>query len=139
MFNLLNSYTINYKIETFIFVIAKIYNPVYILVLTAGMYSIVANSTILVGLLKSKSYKLTGGSIAHIGIAMMLIGIMFSEGYSKAISINTLLISNEWSEEDNQTNIPLFLNEPKHDQTLFQFLRTFCQFEGGHQVSQNDL
>jgi cytochrome c-type biogenesis protein CcmF len=100
-------------LSAIIFVVAKIYNPVYILVLTAGMYSIVANSTILVGLLKSKSYKLTGGSVAHIGIAMMLIGIMFSEGYSKAISINTLLISNEWSEEDNQTNIPLFINEPK--------------------------
>ncbi len=100
-------------ISAIIFVIAKIYNPVYILILTAGVYSIVANATILTGLLKSKSYKLSGGSVAHIGIAMMLIGIMFSEGYSKAISTNTLIISNEWSEEDNSTNLPLFLNEPK--------------------------
>lgn len=95
-----------------IFLIAKIFNPVYIIVLLAGMYSIVANANILINLLKVKSYKLTGGSVAHIGIAMMLIGIMFSEGYSKPISLNTLLITNVWSEEDNSTHLPLFLNEP---------------------------
>jgi len=76
------------------------------------MYSVVANGKILFELLKSRSYTLIGGSIAHMGIAMMLIGIMFSEGYSKTISVNTLLISKEWTEEQNQTNIPLFLNEP---------------------------
>jgi cytochrome c-type biogenesis protein CcmF len=95
-----------------IFVLAKISEPTYILILVAGMYSVVANGTILFQLLKSGSYKLVGGSVAHIGIAMMLIGIMFSEGYSKAISLNTMTISKEWTEEQNQTNIPLFLNEP---------------------------
>jgi cytochrome c-type biogenesis protein CcmF len=95
-----------------IFVLAKISEPTYILILVAGMYSVVANGTILFQLLKSRSYKLVGGSVAHIGIAMMLIGIMFSEGYSKAISLNTMTISKEWTEEQNQTNIPLFLNEP---------------------------
>ena len=100
-------------ISAIIFVITKIYNPVYILILTAGVYSAVANGKILTDLLKSKSYKLTGGSIAHIGIAMMLVGIMFSEGYSRPISLSTLLISNEWTEEENSTNVPLFLNEPK--------------------------
>jgi cytochrome c-type biogenesis protein CcmF len=97
-----------------IFVIAKIYEPTYILILVAGMYSVVANSKILFELLRSRSYKLVGGSVAHIGIAMMLIGIMFSEGYSKAISLNTMTISKEWTEEQNQTNIPLFLNEPTY-------------------------
>lgn len=95
-----------------IFVMAKVTDPTYILILVAGMYSVVANGKILFELLKSRSYKLIGGSIAHMGIAMMLIGIMFSEGYSKAISLNTLTISKEWTDEQNQTNIPLFLNEP---------------------------
>ena len=95
-----------------IFVIAKISEPTYILILVAGMYSIVANAKILFGLYQSKSFKLVGGSVAHIGIAMMLIGIMFSEGYSEPISKNTFTISKEWTDEQNQTNIPLFLNEP---------------------------
>ncbi len=103
---------ISLLLSAVIFIVAKIYDPVYILVLVAGMYSIVANTKILLELLKSKSFKLVGGSVAHIGIAMMLIGIMFSEGYSEAISRNTLLISKEWTDDQNQTNIPLFLNEP---------------------------
>ncbi len=105
---------ISLLVAAIIFVIAKIYNPVYILILTAGTYSIVANSHILINLLRSKSYKLTGGSIAHIGIAMMLIGIMFSEGYSKPISLGTMTIKFELSDEDNSTNLILFLNEPKY-------------------------
>ncbi|WP_317038913.1 cytochrome c-type biogenesis CcmF C-terminal domain-containing protein, partial [Roseivirga echinicomitans] len=103
---------ISLLLSAIIFVVAKIYDPVYILVLVAGMYSIVANSKILLSLLKSKSFKLVGGSVAHIGIAMMLIGIMFSEGYSEAISLNTRIISREMTDEYNQTNIALFLNEP---------------------------
>ena len=100
-------------LSAIIFLTAKIFNPAYIVVLLAGMYSLVANLTILINLLRSKSYKLAGGSVAHIGIAMMLIGIMFSEGYSKSISINlsTLLVSYTWSDERNSTNIPLYLNE----------------------------
>lgn len=102
---------ISLVISAVIFVTARIFNPLYILVLMAGIYSIVANSTILIKLFKSKSYKLTGGSVAHIGIAMMLIGIMFSEGYSKPVSLNTLTISKAWTDEDNATRLPLFLNE----------------------------
>lgn len=97
-----------------IFVSAKIFNPLYILVLVAGVYSIVANATILLKLFKSKSYKLTGGSVAHMGIAMMLVGIMFSEGYSKPLSLNTLTISKAWTDEQNSTNLPLFLNETSY-------------------------
>ena len=99
-------------ISALIFLSARIYDPVYILVLVAGAYSVVANAKILTNLLKSKSYKLTGGSVAHIGIAMMLVGIMFSEGYSRPISLYTMTITFAWTEEDNATNLPLFLNEP---------------------------
>ena len=70
---------ISLLISALIFVVAKIYDPVYIIVLISGIYSIVANAKILIDLLKAGSYKLTGGTVAHIGIAMMLIGIMFSE------------------------------------------------------------
>lgn len=100
-------------ISTVIFLLAKINNPVYILVLVAGVYSIVSNGKILWGLLQSKSYKLTGGSIAHMGIAMMLIGIMFSEGYSRVISKNTTIISRDFTEEQNSNNVVLFLNDKK--------------------------
>ena len=101
-------------ISAIIFVYGKIFNPVYIIILTASTYSIIANSKILFNLLKSKSYKLTGGSVAHIGIAMMLLGIMFSEGYSKVVSLNTTMISREFTEEQNSSMVVLFLNDPKN-------------------------
>ena len=47
--------------------VTKVYNWVYIITLTVGIYSIVSNTKILFDLFKSGSYKLTGGSIAHIG------------------------------------------------------------------------
>lgn len=96
-----------------IFTVAKIYNPSYIIILVAAIYSIVSNSKILLGLFKSKSYTLTGGSVAHIGIAMMLLGIMFSEGYSRVLSENTTTISQDFTEEQNTNNVVLFLNDPK--------------------------
>jgi len=100
-------------LSAIIFMVADIYNPVYIVVLIAGMYSIVSNGKILIDLMKSGSYKLTGGSVAHIGIAMILIGIMFSEGYSRIVSKNTTIISRDFTEEQNSNMIVLFLNDPK--------------------------
>ncbi|OEK02516.1 cytochrome C biogenesis protein [Roseivirga sp. 4D4] len=101
-------------LSALIFTSAKIYDPVYIVILVAGIYSIVSNSKIFLSLIKSRSYKLTGGSVAHIGIAMMLIGIMFSEGYSRVLSKNlTRRISNDLTEEQNNNMVILFLNDPK--------------------------
>jgi cytochrome c-type biogenesis protein CcmF len=104
---------ISLVLSALVFVLEDIYNPVYIVVLVAGMYSVVSNFKIMIDLVKSGSYKLTGGSIAHIGIAMMLVGIMFSEGYSQVISKNTTIISREFTEEQNSDNVVLFLNDPK--------------------------
>ena len=86
----------------------------YIVLLVAAVYSVVANAKILWNL-KQGSWHLSGGSVAHIGIAMMLIGIMYSSGYSKVVSLNKsgLLISREVDDEFNLENVILFLNEPR--------------------------
>lgn len=95
-----------------IIVTAKVTYWVYILLLTAGIYSIVANGKILLSLLKS-NVNLTGGSVAHIGIAMMLVGILFSSGYSKIISLNNtgMIYSKEFPDEINRNNLLLFQHE----------------------------
>jgi cytochrome c-type biogenesis protein CcmF len=86
----------------------------YIVLLVASIYSVVANAKILWGL-KKDSWHLSGGSVAHIGIALMLIGIMYSSGYSKVVSLNKsgLLISREVDDQFNLENVILFLNEPR--------------------------
>ncbi len=92
----------------------SIKNVSYLLVLFAGIFTVVANAKILFGLLKA-SPTLSGGAIAHIGFGLMLIGIMFSSGYSKIVSLNNtgLLYSREASDEYNRDNLLLFLNEPR--------------------------
>ena len=80
----------------------------------AGFFTIFANAKILFGLLKA-SPSLSGGAIAHIGVGMMLIGIMFSAGYSRVVSLNNtgLQISKEFSKEFNRDNLLLFIHEPR--------------------------
>jgi cytochrome c-type biogenesis protein CcmF len=86
----------------------------YLLILFAGVFTIAANAKILFGLLKT-SPGLSGGAIAHIGIGLMLVGIMFSSGFSKVVSLNNtgLLYSREASDEYNRDNLLLFINEPR--------------------------
>ena len=97
-----------------IFMVAKVQNIWYLLLLTASVYSIVANLKIFISVAKS-NIKLSGGAVAHIGVAMMLIGVLFSSGYSKILSMNNtgLLWSKEFPDEVNQNNLLLFVNEPR--------------------------
>lgn len=101
-------------ISASIILLGEVANPSYIILLVASVFTIVANGTILMRLLKS-SPKLSGGAITHIGVGLMLIGILFSSGYSKVVSLNNsgLLISKESSTEFNNENLLLFVNEPR--------------------------
>ena len=105
---------ISLLISAFIFVLAEVREVPYMILLTASIYSITANFAILLRL-KRTNVKLSGGSIAHMGVGLMLIGILFSSGYSKILSKNNtgLLYSNEFPDEINLNNLLLFLNEPR--------------------------
>jgi cytochrome c-type biogenesis protein CcmF len=86
----------------------------YALLLLAGFFTIISNGKILYNLFKS-SPALSGGAVAHIGIGLMLIGIMYSAGYSKVVSLNNtgMLISRNLSDEYNREHLLLFVNEPR--------------------------
>jgi cytochrome c-type biogenesis protein CcmF len=101
-------------LSSVIIMIMKIQNLTYILLLTAALYSIIANFKILIGF-RSSNIHLSGGSVAHIGLAMMLIGILFSSGYSKVVSLNQsgLLYSRDLSDDINRENVLLFIDETR--------------------------
>ena len=89
----------------------------YLILFTAGVFSIVSNFAVLARLLKARSYKLSGGAISHIGIAMMLIGMLFSSGYSKVLTKNLtgkLRVLGETKQADdfNKNHVTLYLNQP---------------------------
>src|SRR6185369_16175240 len=94
--------------------IAKVYNPIYIILTLAGVYLIVSNIKVLASVTKVNP-TLSGGAIAHIGVGMMLIGILFSAGYSKVVSLNSsgLILNKEMGTDFNRDNLLLFINEPK--------------------------
>ena len=77
----------------------------YIVLLTTGIFAIVANGNILINIIRG-NYNLSGGAITHIGVALMLIGILFSSAYTKVVSINNsgLMISrsDEFTANDNK-------------------------------------
>ncbi|WKN40786.1 heme lyase CcmF/NrfE family subunit [Tunicatimonas pelagia] len=102
-------------VSTAVMLIGGVTNPVYILLLTVSVYSIVANGKILLRFGKEQ-FRLSGGSISHIGVAMIFIGILFSSGYSEVVSINEsgLLIFKDNPGNENLENTLLWINEPRN-------------------------
>ncbi len=107
-------YVISVLLSAVIIVVGKVYDLSYIIVVLAASFTIVANATILIKILKKSTYKLAGGSLAHIGLGMILIGVMFSSGYSEIISYNMsgLTYSNSWEDELNKEHVLLWINKP---------------------------
>jgi cytochrome c-type biogenesis protein CcmF len=97
-----------------IVVIGGVTQPSYLLLTFASVFTIVANGKILLSIVR-KTPALSGGAVAHIGVGMMLLGMLFSSGYSKVVSINNtgLLYSRDAGEEFNRDNLLLFLHEPR--------------------------
>jgi cytochrome c-type biogenesis protein CcmF len=106
-------------------VLMGVSNVTYIILFLTAMFSIVTNFTTIVTVLKGK-WKLSGGAVAHIGVALMLIGILFSAGYSKVVSQNKsgLIIFNDKNvaTKENVENQLLWLNQP---QQLDKYLVTY--------------
>jgi cytochrome c-type biogenesis protein CcmF len=101
-------------ISVIIINLAKVYNVGYSLLLFAGLFTIFSNGKIFYTIIKANP-GLSGGAIAHIGVGMMLVGVMFSSGYSTVVSLNNtgMLISKQLTEEFNRENLLLFVHEPR--------------------------
>jgi cytochrome c-type biogenesis protein CcmF len=84
-----------------------------ILIIASTMFSIVANGSLVLQIFR-KNPSLSGGAVAHIGVAVMILGIMYSAGYSKIISDNNsgLVYNKDAPEEFNKKNILLWMDEP---------------------------
>ncbi|WP_375417877.1 cytochrome c biogenesis protein CcsA [uncultured Hymenobacter sp.] len=84
----------------------------YLLLTLAGLFGVFANLSTVVGLVR-RGVRLSGGGVAHLGIALMLLGILGSAGYSNIISRNVsgLVYSKDFDEDTNRDNVLLFRNE----------------------------
>ena len=96
-------------------------SPAYVVLVLAGLFGVLANFSTIFTLLRRR-VQLSGGAVAHLGIALMLLGILASSGYSSIISRNVsgLLYSREFTEDLNRDNVLLWRNEttPMHGYEL---------------------
>jgi cytochrome c-type biogenesis protein CcmF len=110
---------ISLLISAAIITTGKISNISYIVLLTASVFAVVSNGSILLDIIRG-NYRLSGGAVTHIGVALMLIGILFSSGYTRVVSINNSGLMISRSEEftandnkENKENMTLWRNKPE--------------------------
>ena len=108
---LMTPLVITLLISMILILLTKVNNWKYILLLTASVFAIVSNGFILKDLFKG-TLKVAGGAITHIGVALMLLGIMYSSAFEKTVSLN-ISGSNIFSDKkENNENTMLWLNRP---------------------------
>ncbi len=100
-----------------IIAVGQIRNPVYMVLATTATFALVANGSILLAIIRG-NYRVSGGAVSHIGMALMLLGILFSSGYSRIVSVNNsgLMISKaddftKNGNKENKENVLLWLNQ----------------------------
>lgn len=86
---------------------------VYVLFLFTAYYAIIANLNYLIAVLNGK-IRVAGGSVAHIGFGLILVGILLSSAKKEVISLNTLGIDygKDFKEKDKAENVLLYRNKP---------------------------
>jgi len=94
--------------------IAGIYRVDFGLLLLSGLFIVISAVLVLRRILR-KNPSISGGAVTHVGVGLMLIGVLFSSGYSRVVSLNNsgMLISRSASTEFNRDNLLLFINEPR--------------------------
>jgi cytochrome c-type biogenesis protein CcmF len=85
-----------------------------ILLLAFSLIGFMANGQMLLRVLKS-GWKLSGGALSHLGVSLILIGILFSAGYNKIISLNTTgaVYRKDFSTEMNRDNVLMWRHRPE--------------------------
>ncbi len=86
--------------------------------LFTALFTVFANLDILIGLVRKKGRVLlsTGGSLAHIGFGLMLLGILFSSGYEQTVSVNFSPgeLGAQFPEQERLDNVLLVQQQPKY-------------------------
>ncbi len=91
----------------------QLYRLDYILLMLFSWFSILANFQYVLQVLKGK-WKIAGGSVTHIGFALMLVGILVSQGRQEVLSINRFGIDygSGFSQKEIEENVLLYQDEP---------------------------
>jgi cytochrome c-type biogenesis protein CcmF len=91
----------------------KLYRLDYVLLSFCSIFAILANTQYIFQVLKGK-FKIAGGSVSHIGFAIMLAGILISQGRQEVLSVNQYGIDygKGFTEKESAENVLLYQHEP---------------------------
>jgi len=110
----LNSSTFMYYFNVLIYACIFVADE---LMLIASLFTIFANADVLIRLIRkhTSNIKLIGGSLAHLGFGLMLLGILFSSGFDSIVSVNFKPgeLGSMFPEDSRNDNVLLLKNEPK--------------------------
>lgn len=92
----------------------KLHALAFIMLVFCSLFSVFANAQYIFQVIKGK-WKISGGSVSHIGFAVMLIGILISQGRQEVLSVNKFGIDygKGFSDKDIAENVLLYQNEPE--------------------------
>ncbi len=109
-----NSLIMTMALSGAIILLYPINKPSYMVLITSSIFSVFSNGSVLIYFYKKRSF-ISSGAVSHIGLAIMLIGILFSSGYSSIQSKNYtgLVWNSDFPDEVNNDNMLLFLNEER--------------------------
>ncbi|MEL6624402.1 MAG: cytochrome c biogenesis protein CcsA [Bacteroidota bacterium] len=101
--------------DVFSYIYFGIFNIGDELLLFSSLFAFFANLDVLISLLRKnrKGLKVMGGTVVHIGFALMLIGMLFSSGYDQVISKNLRPEDlARFPEKERMDNVLLPKNDP---------------------------
>jgi cytochrome c-type biogenesis protein CcmF len=93
----------------------RLYRLDYCLLSFCAVFAVVANAQYIFQALKGRLIK-AGGSVTHIGFAIMLIGILISQGKQEVLSVNQYGIDygKGFTPRESAENVLLYQHEPSH-------------------------
>ncbi len=97
-------------LTTFTALMTEITQWQYVIMLYAAFYASVSNLDYIIRVLKGK-VNVSGGSVAHIGFGLMLVGILISNYKQEVISKGNVRLG-DFTEEESSNNVLLRLNDP---------------------------
>ena len=91
-----------------------VYEWRYAILLWSGMFIIVSSALVLIRIMR-KNPSISGGALTHVGVGLMLIGILFSSGYSTIVSQNVTgkIPFRGAPEELSRDHLLLSVNQPR--------------------------
>lgn len=111
---LLRSFLISIPVSIVFIFGAKIYDPLLTFLLITSVYAVVANIEMMWPYFKSKKLRFSGASIAHIGIGLILLGSLISNGKKQVVSRNNSGIDygDGYTDEEKVQNVLLPKGKP---------------------------